>query len=218
MAGIQNTKLKGLLAPRVVKQRGFWGLERRLPLPAWSSICCLLLANTPQLTLLTPMVLLSRLTSSETPSQESNRMCTSLQTQNSRWKSGVGRTEEREEEDKRLMSPGRPLTVWNVNRKSSEVGILDLKNGRLTFTWVTLTRFLSQLGLFTYKTGDNRSSEVIQSSRRLNSRRLQGTHNAWHTASATQCLFWKHPLPADMPDNSKIFSANALVTWNVFTL
>lgn len=61
-------------------------------------------------------------------------------------------TEEREEEDKRLMSPGRPLTVRNVNRKSPEVGILDLINGRLTFTWVTLTRFLSQLGLFTYKT------------------------------------------------------------------
>lgn len=153
MAGIQNTKLKGLLAPRVVKQRGFRGLERRLPLPAWSSICCLLLANTPQLTLLTPMVLLSQLTSSETPSLRSQTACVPHFKPRTAGKNrGVGWTEEREEEDKRFMSPGRPLTVWNVNRKSPEVGILDLKNGRLTFTWVTLTRFLSQLGLFTYKT------------------------------------------------------------------
>lgn len=61
-------------------------------------------------------------------------------------------TEEREEEDKRLMSPGWPLTLWNVNRKSPEARILDLKNGRLTSTWVTLTRFLSQFCLFTSKT------------------------------------------------------------------
>lgn len=42
-------------------------------------------------------------------------------------------TEEREEEDKRLMSPGWPLTLWNVNRKSPKAGILDLKKWSSNF-------------------------------------------------------------------------------------
>lgn len=73
MAGIQNTKLKGLLAPRVIKQRGFLkqGLERTLISSDLSSICSSCWKTLSKLTQPTCSVLHSQFLFSEMESQKS---------------------------------------------------------------------------------------------------------------------------------------------------
>lgn len=90
MAGIQNTKLKGLLAPRVIKQRGFLkqGLEWTL-ISSWlRQHLFLLMANTLQVNSTdlhgsTFSVFILR----DIVSEEPNHTCAPPQIQSIRWKS-----------------------------------------------------------------------------------------------------------------------------------
>lgn len=149
MAGIQNTKLKGLLAPRVIKQRGF-------PQRAWEDTVSSWLRHH----LLSPAGERPRVNSTDSRgsafsvyilrdsiAQESNHMCTSLQIQNSRWKSGL---EGREETKDSCPQEGLGLCGALITRALKPEFWFETR--RLTSTCVTLTRFLSQSHLLAYKT------------------------------------------------------------------
>lgn len=126
MAGIQNTKLKGLLAPRVIKQRGFLkqGLE-------WTLISSWLKQHLFLLTANTLQVNSTELHSSifsifmlrDIVSDEPNHMCTLPQIQSSRWKSGNAMEPEKGEGDRSSHSLECLLRAENLGHQNSEASL-----------------------------------------------------------------------------------------------
>ena len=149
MAGIQNTKLKGLPAPRVIKQRGFlkWGLEWTL-ISSWLKQHLFLLTanalwvNSTDLPGSTVSVFILR----HIVSDEPNHMCTRPQIQSSRWKSGSVMVLGDGKETETSPSPKCSLTGQNHSSDNSEANPMFLvwtQTVLLTMS-VTSRKFLSQ--------------------------------------------------------------------------